>query len=499
MGEALCERGFVFKLMDFCEGILLLPEMLGTCSISFEVLRTYRGEAMEYPMTKAIRPVCKDVHAAIGRLPNGAFNFGLYFQKWLYVVSGAQSADRWKQRPAPWTCPMTDETKVVQRDDFCKPNILLDNFEVSLTLFNGSHQYPREFPKLTSRKWKSDKVEQDVSEKWDRIVMEAQLKALHESLDCCCEGFKKLGYESLRSEWTLAAPLVTGLGNEHPTEKGFRFHWTSGIPFVPASSLKGVVRLAALVNALNSFASLETSEAQLFIDDLHKEKWPETMRTLFGSAGEKDALRGKVMFLDAYPARLPRLKAEIMNCHYPKYYGKERGPTEDQRPNPQKYWAIDPCLDDSGARLTFVFRMLLHKDVADNDEFRNLLQTALTSALREHGLGAKTAIGHGRFHRAEVRLEDTRAVGAHEDAPSALLATEPPAQWVWEKAVLSWTAGNNMLTAQLGNTKATCIGTDLVPEALRERLSGKKKKPVTARIIVEAVGNAFKIVKVEAE
>ncbi|MBI5604005.1 MAG: type III-B CRISPR module RAMP protein Cmr6, partial [Deltaproteobacteria bacterium] len=102
------------------------------------------------------------------------------------------------------------------------------------------------------------------------------------------------------------------------------------------------------------------------------------------------------IFLDAYPTRVPRLKAEIMNSHYPKYYddGKQ-GPTEDQSPNPQKFWAVDTQMD--GHPLNFVFRFLLHRDIASHSEYPILFEKGLRAALEKHGLGAKTAIGHGKF------------------------------------------------------------------------------------------------------
>jgi CRISPR-associated protein Cmr6 len=318
---------------------------------------------MEYSKTKAIRPVCKDVNAAIGPLPNGAFNFGLYFQKWFYVI------------PQTWKCPTDTPTQ----KGFTGLS-LTDNMETSLKLYN-----------------KESILINNTKGKWEYFQAQESLKQKHEVLEKAVGAFGKLGYECLRYEVTLLTPLIIGLGNEHPTEKGFRFEWSLGIPFIPASSIKGVARLAMLVNELNQFPNLEDIEARAFLEAVKKEKWSENIRKIFGSGGEKEALRGKVIFLDAYPATLPRLKAEIMNCHYPEYFRGERGPTEDQQPNPQKYWAIDPYLDDKGTPLSFIFRLLLHREIAESDEHRNTLQEALKAALEEHGLGAKTAIGHGHF------------------------------------------------------------------------------------------------------
>src|SRR5690625_3756282 len=41
------------------------------------------------------------------------------------------------------------------------------------------------------------------------------------------------------------APFTTGLGNEHPLENGFAFLNPYGLPYLPGSGVKGVLRQAA--------------------------------------------------------------------------------------------------------------------------------------------------------------------------------------------------------------------------------------------------------------
>jgi len=59
--------------------------------------------------TKAIRPVSRAVNDALGfgKLPSGPFNFGLYFNKWMYVVDGRFSQERLSGKA--W--PAADRTK----------------------------------------------------------------------------------------------------------------------------------------------------------------------------------------------------------------------------------------------------------------------------------------------------------------------------------------------------------------------------------------------------
>ena len=59
------------------------------------------------------------------------------------------------------------------------------------------------------------------------------------------------------SVWRLPAqsiaPFMTGLGNEHPLENGFAFLNPYGLPYLPGSGVKGVLRRAAEELALGFY------------------------------------------------------------------------------------------------------------------------------------------------------------------------------------------------------------------------------------------------------
>jgi CRISPR-associated protein Cmr6 len=388
---------------------------------------------------------------------------------------------------------MADETKVVEKNQACNPNNKLDNFDISLGLFNGSKNYRRTIPVNINNKIREDPQNVPVPGSWDRQTAETMLRGKHHALESASSALMKLGYELQSLEFRLETPLVLGLGDEHPTEKGFRFDWTLGIPFIPASSLKGVVRLAWLVSHLNGLSSPEEAEAfcrRLTNDKLEEaESLPEDALALFGCGGDRSR-RGRVIFLDAYPQDLPRLKAEIMTCHYRDYYEGKRGPTEDQQPNPQKFWAVDPFRDEARKQpLTFVFRLLLAPEIAQNPGQKKRLLHALEAALQKHGLGAKTAIGHGRFRQGETSspTPETQEIKKPE---------RPPAVEVWERASLSWDPGSGKLTATRGKDKAYLRGKDAVNQVLPADLFRKvveKRKTADARVTVQD----FQITKVE--
>jgi CRISPR-associated protein Cmr6 len=422
---------------------------------------------------KAHRPVNKDVNNALGELPNGAFNFGLFFNKWFFVDTRI-----WKCHTV---CPAVKGTGAI---------LLLNNLDISIKLFNGDK------PSVNGK-----------SGSWDSSMVKKELEKKSKQLDGISAMYEKMGYVAFRKEVSLASALVIGLGNEHPTEKGFRFDWTTGSPFIPSSSIKGVVRLAYLVNELRSME--DEKEAEIFCKDISDGKLSDDARMVFGSGelkrAKQDASRGKVIFLDAFPVALPRLKPEIMTCHYKDYLmdGK-RGPTEDQQPNPQQFWAVSPYLDENGEKpLKFIFRMLVPKSIEANSGRFSALKMALNSALSEHGLGAKTAIGHGRFdvdgcsnkdklqQNIDCSHNENTLVQKNVPTVSTIVETEES----WPSANLTWSPGDSMLTAAFQGKKAQVKGKDLVPTTLNDRLF-VKKKPVPACVEIMKVGNKYVITRI---
>ena len=441
---------------------------------------------MKIESTRALRPVCSSVHRTIGDLPSGFFNFGLYFQKWFYVIDGTGESSRWK-RGDPWKCSLSDESDVVKGIDYCEPNRSLDNLHVSLCLFNGENSYTRKRPKIDKGRWREDpNASMSITQRWDRTGAEAYLKKKNGSLDEFCSNAESLGYKSYRLTASLVSPLIVGLGNEHPSEKGFRFDWTLGIPMIPASSIKGVVRLAFLVNQLNSFDNPHDPRLIEFLQAIAQDNnLPEPARSFFGSGGDKTALRGSVIFLDAYPETLPRLKAEIMNCHYPEYLNEgKRGPTEDQNPNPQRYWAVDPYLENR-KRLNFVFRFLVHRTIADDSDRNELFCKAVHEALQAHGLGAKTAVGHGRFAVDQKTAEQKGLLREAPESPATRKQSAPARETTeetWPGAHVTWNPGRSEFEARYGQKKAAAKDMNLVAEGLRDKL--KKKKAIKALVTV---------------
>jgi CRISPR-associated protein Cmr6 len=446
---------------------------------------------MEQKKTIALRPVSREVNKCLGDIPSGSFNFGLYFNKWLCVVDGESNNDSWK-RGEQWSCSMSDLTELRHNKDMCHPNVQLENLSVSIAMFNGAQTIFREVPYVEKDKIKTKKDDISVKGHWNHKSALDLMKSKHVDMAKLALSYSKLGYVTRTFEAELQSSLVIGLGNEHPTEKGFLFEWNMGIPFIPATSVKGVVRLAATVNRLNEFDQDDLDSIDKYLEDIRKDDaLPDFLRDLFGTGGDRNSFRGKVIFLDAYPATMPKLQSEIMNCHYPDYLNTQKtGPTEDQSPNPQKYWSVQKQ-DRSGNPLKFVFRMLLSPEIASDSNLCSTLDKALESAMTEHGFGAKTAVGHGRFGSISI----PSAPGSK--SPDSAVSVQQ--NETWEKARLVYDPGRKEITAtdSSGLKKAITKDLSIVPKSLEKKLLNKPKNAV-ANIQVELKGsNYYAVLKID--
>jgi CRISPR-associated protein Cmr6 len=206
-----------------------------------------------------------------------------------------------------------------------------------------------------------------------------------------------MGNNFEKFEATTSWRLIIGLGASHPQETSMTLHHIYGIPYIPGSAIKGVTRHWAVLK----FADNNRKDNEEFEDaikriaealergnDLNIEVEKITFKDLIEIFGTQEK-QGKVIFFDAYPVGEIKLKIDIMNPHYPKYYSEGHPPTDWQNPVPIKFLTIE--------RTKFEF-YLASKSKDDRD--KNLLNKAkklLSEALKTHGIGAKTALGYGIF------------------------------------------------------------------------------------------------------
>ena len=215
---------------------------------------------------------------------------------------------------------------------------------------------------------------------------------------------KEQGLKTFELTAKLTSPFITGLGSGHPTETGMILDRNIGVPYIPASSIKGVLRLACAIN-------IAKTNGVNFVNEND-----ELLKQYFGSVtqNEKQQKRGELVFLDAYPLGVPDLKLDIMNPHFGKYYkgeNKSKQPVETERPVPIKFLSV-------ATGTIFVFRCVyLPLDEKTCDE--NFIQQIFTTAFEQVGFGGKTSIGYGRFF--EVSEDEIK----HTTIDSNNTKTEP--------------------------------------------------------------------------
>jgi CRISPR-associated protein Cmr6 len=196
--------------------------------------------------------------------------------------------------------------------------------------------------------------------------------------------------------------FVTGLGRSHPVENGFAWHATLGTPYLPGSSVKGLVRSWAR----EQDASAPNSDA---------------VARLLGAIGSV----GSVCFLDAVPAAPVRLEADVMTPHCAGW-NEEDAPGDWCSPNPIPFLV-------TATGTPFLFGVVPCRDLGKQD--LDLVMRWLGNALEWTGGGAKTAVGYGRFRCNDQqtqqwtqRLADEKRPRVEEQAQQEAMGS-PEGRW----------------------------------------------------------------------
>lgn len=224
------------------------------------------------------------------------------------------------------------------------------------------------------------------------------------------------------------SPFMTGIGNEHPLENGFAFLNPYGLPYLPGSSVKGVLRTTAEQLALGLYgetggwdmlsvwwlfgfeAGGSMFQAKPYhIDVLDEEAqrrqqdyqaWLEQPKDFLLDLAGKKSLReslsnqGALCFWDVYP-QSKNLSMGILTPHHGGYFNGKNAPHDSEQPIPNVFLTIPPnslfhfyCTCAS-ARLP--------KTLQEN--WQAIIRTAFEYAFDWLGFGAKTAVGYGQMSK----------------------------------------------------------------------------------------------------
>ena len=289
---------------------------------------------------------------------------------------------------------------------------------------------------------------------------------------------------SLQAQST--SPFTTGLGNAHPLENGFAFLNPYGLPYLPGSGVKGVLRQAARELASgewggrHGWSEAKTLETTIGKTGIHI----SALDALFGlesQDGDKQHLRGALTFWDVIPQiKGNNLSVEIMTPHQGHYYQKNENPHDSGSPIPISFLTIPP-----GSGFTFFITCntaLLARHapaLAKNESWKSLLQAACQHAFEWLGFGAKTAVGYGAMRHGHTQ-------------------TVVQNQCTWDNVTLNWDAGRGQLSVTHQGKSAFSKDRALyskLPESIQAKLK-KVKKYAPCGIQVQQLGNQYIIIEI---
>ena len=182
--------------------------------------------------------------------------------------------------------------------------------------------------------------------------------------------------------------FVTGLGREHPVENGFAWHPTLGTPYLPGSSIKGMLRAWAILGGQAGAAD----------KILGRQESPD------GANGQV----GMVILFDAIPLGPVKLEVDVMTPHYASYYGNGDVPGDWLSPVPIPFLAVA-----AGTAFQFGFA----SRTTGGKEHLESVADWLKNALEWLGAGAKTAVGYGRFEVGKLEVDPPARAPASAKLP----------------------------------------------------------------------------------
>jgi CRISPR-associated protein Cmr6 len=284
------------------------------------------------------------------------------------------------------------------------------------------------------------------------------------------------------------SPFMTGMGNEHPLENGFAFLNPYGLPYLPGSSVKGVLRTAAeqlalglygdtcgwnmlsvwwlfgfeasgsmfqgksyQIDVLDDEAQLRQQAYQSWLENSDYDQ--DTLNSLINAVVEKKdrkkyldqpqnflidlmtkkALRetlsnqGALSFWDVYP-QSKNLNVGILTPHHGGYFNGRNAPHDSEQPIPNVFLTIPPKSHFDFYCTCASARL----PEALQQNWHNLIEKAFEYAFEWLGFGAKTAVGYGQMSMdkdtLQTWLEDKKQIQQKQELEKRLAEYSPMAQ-----------------------------------------------------------------------
>lgn len=236
----------------------------------------------------------------------------------------------------------------------------------------------------SNKHWKPETPKNDSVKKQFLDAIVRQMTNRNDTLSDDYINRREILIKTLRGEsrdFTTSWRFVTGLGMGHVLETGFIWHRILGVPYLPGSSVKGLIR---------AWADPKTDKEGVHHGWGDPDMWNDVKR-LFGDSNELGA--GSLIIFDAIPVNTPELEVDIMNPHYAPYYKDKTIPPADYHsPVPIFFLTVK-----EGVQFKFSLAPRPGGNAKEKEDDVELGFELLKCALENIGAGAKTAVGYGYF------------------------------------------------------------------------------------------------------
>ncbi|MBY6269761.1 type III-B CRISPR module RAMP protein Cmr6 [Parageobacillus thermoglucosidasius] len=185
----------------------------------------------------------------------------------------------------------------------------------------------------------------------------------------------KSGYENQLFKVRLDWHLAIGLGDASVYETSITLHPLYGYPFLPGQAIKGVC---------HSYIVLT-----YFDGDEEKALQSPEVQFIFGS----QKLAGNVIFTDAIPIKAPKIKKDIINVHFSKYYQGASPPVDYDNPSLVYFPVVYNTIFQFG--VMFKDNIEFKEGIFKGQTVKSVLMELIPKVFSEHGIGAKTAVNYG--------------------------------------------------------------------------------------------------------
>ncbi len=183
--------------------------------------------------------------------------------------------------------------------------------------------------------------------------------------------------------------LVVGLGGTSVYETSMTLHHIYGVPYLPGSAIKGLVRNRVIVELFDNVEGDREKDALSDSGFCHVFGSPENSVT--------GAYRGAVRFFDAFPVSNPIISLDVMNPHYGPYYAGDKPPADYHNPVPVCFLTVEDASFDISIGINESDNSTIESGVFVGKTPLEVAAEWVEQALKEYGIGAKTSVGYGLF------------------------------------------------------------------------------------------------------